>query len=168
MTTVLDKPEVKKELTRISEPALLRDPFRMFDWMRDEMDRLLDTVPLSRVFPTPRLETPWLPAIEVFEKNGNLHVKADLPGMKKEDVAIEATAEGLTIKGERKSEFTEEKKEEGYFRSERTYGEFCRFVPLPEGALIDKITASFNDGVLEVITPVPKAEKILPKKVSIK
>jgi HSP20 family protein len=169
MPTILDKPEVKKELTRLNEPAFgLRDPMRMFDWMRDEMDRLLDTVPFSRVFPTSRLDTPWMPALEVFEKEGNLHIKADLPGLKKEDVTIEATDEGITIKGERKHEFTEEKKEEGYFRSERTYGEFCRFVPLPEGAVTDKITAEFNDGVLEVITPIPKNEKVLPKKVLIK
>lgn len=169
MPTVLDKPAVKKELTRFEEPALLsRDPMRLLDWMRDEMDRVLDTVPFTRLFPTPRLEAAWMPALEVFEKNGNLHIKADLPGMKKEDVAIEVTAEGITIKGERKSEFTEERKAEGYFRSERTYGEFSRFVPLPEGAMVDKITASFTDGVLEVITPIPKAEKVLPKKVAIK
>jgi HSP20 family protein len=168
MPTVLDKPVARKELARFDEPALIaRDPMRMFDWMREEMDRLFDTVPFSRLFPTTRLEAPWLPALEIFEKNGNLHIKADLPGLKKEDVTIEATAEGITIKGERKSEFTEEKKEEGYFRSERTYGEFCRFVPLPEGAMVDKIAASFNDGVLEVITPIPKAEKVLPKKVTI-
>jgi HSP20 family protein len=168
MPTVLEKPVTRKELARFEEPTLnLRDPLRMFDWMREEVDRLLDTVPFARVFPTTRVEAPWMPALEVFEKNGNLHIKADLPGLKKEDVAIEVTAEGITIKGERKSEFTEEKKEEGYFRSERTYGEFCRFVPLPEGAVVDKITASFINGVLEVITPVPKVEKILPKKVAI-
>lgn len=168
MPTVLDKPEVKKELTRFNEPVFgLRDPMKMFDWMRDEMDRLLDTVPFSRLFPTPRLATPWMPALEVFEKNGNLHIKADLPGLKKEDVTIEVTTEGITIKGERKAEYTEEKKEEGYFRTERTYGEFCRFVPLPEGTLLDKISASFADGVLEVIAPIPKAEKVLPKKVDI-
>lgn len=169
MPTVLEKPVTRKELARYEEPTLnLRDPLRMFDWMRGEMDRLLDSVPFNRVFPTTRVETPWMPALEVFEKNGNLHIKADLPGLKKEDVTIEATPEGITIKGERKLEFTEEKKEEGYFRSERTYGEFCRFVPLPEGAMVDAITASFTEGVLEVITPIPKAEKMLPKKVAIK
>jgi HSP20 family protein len=167
MPTVLDKPVARKELARFDEPALARDPLRMFDWMREEMDRLLDTVPFSRLFPTTRLETPWMPALEVFEKNGNLHIKMDLPGLKKEDVTIEVMAEGITIKGERKLELTEEKKEEGYFRSERTYGEFCRFVPLPEGAMTDKIEASFKDGVLEVLTPIPKAEKVLPKKVAI-
>jgi HSP20 family protein len=169
MPTVLEKPVTSKELARYEESTLnLRDPLRMFDWMRAEMDRLLDTVPFNRLVPITHLKTPWMPALEVFEKNGNLHIKVDLPGLKKEDVAVEGTPEGITIKGERKSEFTEEKKEEGYFRSERTYGEFCRFVPLPEGAVIDKIAASFDDGVLEVITPIPKAEKLLPKKVAIK
>lgn len=169
MPTVLDKPEVRKELTRYNEPVLgLRDPLRMFDWMRDEMDRLLETVPFSRLFPAARTETPWLPAIEVFEKNGMLHIKAELPGLKKEDVTIEATAEGITIKGERKLEFKEEKKDEGYFRTERVYGEFSRFIPLPEGALTDKINATFVDGVLEIVTPLEKAEKVLPKKVAIR
>ena len=64
-------------------------------------------------------------------------------------------------------EFKEEKKDEGYFRTERTYGEFCRFIPLPEGVLTDKIAATFNDGVLEVVAPFEKPEKVLPKKVAI-
>jgi HSP20 family protein len=169
MPTLLEKPVTRKELARYEEPTLnLRDPMRMFDWMRDEMDRLLDTIPFNRVFPVARAETPWIPVLEVFEKLGALHIKADLPGLKKEDVTIEATPEGLTISGERKFEVAETKKEEGYFRSERVYGEFKRFVPLPEGAVIDKIAASFTDGVLEVIVPIPKAEKVVPQKVNIK
>jgi HSP20 family protein len=167
VSTLLEKPEVRKELTRYNEPFALRDPLKMFDWMREEMDRLLDTVPFSRLFPTPRLETAWMPVIEVFEKNDNLFVRVDLPGLKKEDVAIEVTTEGITIKGERKLEFKEEKKDEGYFRTERVYGEFSRFIPLPELALTDKINATFAEGVLEIITPLAKAEKLVPKKVVI-
>jgi HSP20 family protein len=167
MATVLDKPE-KKEIKRFEEPVLsLRDPLRMLDWMREEIDRLFEAAPFSRLLPTTRLEMPWMPPLEVFEKEGNLHIRVDLPGLKKEDVTIEATAEGITIKGERKKELVEEKKEEGYFRTERAYGEFSRFVPLPEGASIDEIKAKFADGVLEIITPIPAAKKAQPKKVAI-
>lgn len=169
-------PAVLEKKPEATERALVRDPFTLMDRMRDEFDRLFEGFGSHRLAPTwpafPALqfktEAMWMPALEVSEKNGNWVVKADLPGMKKEDVTVEVTPEGLTLKGERKTEFTEEKKEEGYFRTERTYGEFCRFVPLPEGAMVDNITASFTDGVLEVITPVPKVEKILPKKVAIK
>jgi HSP20 family protein len=168
MPAVLDKPLNEKGLTKYVEPGVfLRDPLRMFDWMREEMDRLFDITPFARLVPTTR-EPLWMPALEMFDKDGNLHVKADLPGLKKEDITIDVTAEGLTIKGERKAEFKEEKKDEGYFRTERVYGEFCRFVPLPEGASVDKIDAVFKDGVLELIVPVPKLEKLVPKKVEIK
>ena len=168
MTAVLEKPAVKKELEPF-EPALLgRDPFRLFDWLKQEMDRTFESMPFNRLTPTPRFEPMWMPALEVYDKNGDLHIKADLPGLTKEDVTVEVTADGITIKGERKSELTEEKKEEGYFRTERTYGEFCRFVPLPENTNLENVEAMFKDGVLEVIVPIPKAEKIVPKKIAIK
>ena len=81
-----------------------------------------------------------------------------------EDVKVEVTPEGLTITGERKEE--KEEKKEGYFRTERVYGAFERFVPLPDGAVLDKAAAEFKDGVLTVTVPlgaVPKPEtKTLP------
>jgi HSP20 family protein len=97
-----------------------------------------------------------MPAIEVTEREGNLVVRADLPGIKKEDVKIEMTPEALIIRGERKQEH--EEKKEGYYRSERTYGQFHRSIPLPEGADLDKAKAEFKDGVLEVTVPVPETQ----------
>lgn len=150
-------------------PALLEKvglkpakPLTVFDQMRDEMDRLFEGFPFVRPgLPAFRIETPFVPTLEVQEKNGVLLVKADLPGMKKEEVKVEVTEQGLAIHGERKAEMKEEKK--GYFRSERTYGEFYRWVPLPEGSLVDKAIATFKDGVLEVQVPLPKIEKVEPK-----
>ncbi len=114
-------------------PALLEKPvvkpraLSMFDQMRDEMDRWFEGYPPGRFGFAPwRAEVPFVPALEVAEKDGAMFVKADLPGLKKEDVKVEVTAEGLAITGERKAE-TEEKKE-GYFRTERLYGAFERFV----------------------------------------
>ena len=155
--------------TLLDKPALL--PARrlsFFDQMRDEMDRFFADVPMLRTtWPEWRGDTPFVPAIEVQEKKGILLVKADLPGLKKEEVVVEVTTDGLMLKGERKSEVTEEHKKEGYFKSERTYGAFTRFVPLPEGALIDKALATFKDGVLEVQVPLAKAEKVEAKKLPI-
>ena len=169
MSVVLEKSNAKKELAPYDEAVtLVRDPLRMFDWMRNEMDRMFEAAPFGRLSPMGRFDAPWMPTVEVFEKNGAFHIKTDLPGIKKEDVTIEATAEGITIKGERKREFKEEKKDEGYFRTERLYGRFSRFVPLPADAAIDKMTATFKDGVLEVVTPVATHEKLTPKKVEIK
>jgi HSP20 family protein len=164
-------PAVLEKKAAGTEKALVRDPFTLMDRMRDEFDRLFEGFGITRhapAWPTipafmTKAEAMWMPNLEVSEKDGNWVVKADLPGMKKEDVTVEVTPEGLTLKGERKTEFKEEKKEEGYFRTERTYGEFCRFVPLPEGAVTEKAAATFKDGVLEVVIPVPKLEKPAPK-----
>lgn len=96
----------------------------------------------------------WAPPIEVRQKGDNLVITAELPGLKKEDVKLEVTDEGLVIQGERKRE--EEQREEGFYRSERAYGHFYRLIPLPEGANIDQVKADFTDGVLEVTVPAPQ------------
>lgn len=140
--------------------------FSLFDQMRGEMDRMFEGYPLGRLAPWKEWkELGFAPAIEVVEKDGALFVKADLPGLKKEDVKVEVAGEGLTIAGERKEE--KEEKRTGYFRTERLYGKFERFVPLPEGALVEKAEATFKDGVLEVKVPLGKIEAPAPKRVTI-
>jgi HSP20 family protein len=97
--------------------------------------------------------------VEVQERGGKLLVRVDLPGMAREDVKVEVTAETLTIEGERKQ--TVEKEEKGYYRSERSYGRFSRTIPLPEGVDANTAKAEFKNGVLEVsmilqtVTPTP-------------
>jgi HSP20 family molecular chaperone IbpA len=99
----------------------------------------------------------WMPAVEVTERGNTLVVRADLPGINQNDVKVEVTPEGLTIRGERKREH-EERGAWGY-RSERTYGSFYRTIPLPEGANVESATAEFKDGVLEVTVPVPEQQR---------
>ena len=98
----------------------------------------------------------WVPRIEVLQNNGQLMVRADLPGLTKEDVNVELTDDMLTLSGERKEE--KEEKREGFYRSERSYGSFYRQIPLPEGARTEDATATFRNGVLEITMPAPKAE----------
>jgi len=99
----------------------------------------------------------WSPAIEVRERDGNLEISAELPGMSKDDVKVECTDEGIVIEGEKRQEHEENR--HGIRRSERSYGHFYRMVPLPQGAEVDKAKAEFKDGVLQVRIPVPESKK---------
>jgi HSP20 family protein len=93
------------------------------------------------------------PDIEVFQRNNNLVIRADLPGLSKDDVKVDVTEDVITIQAERKREHEEEKG--GIYRSERSYGSFSRTITLPAGAISDQAKASFKDGVLEVTMPAP-------------
>ena len=149
----------KKEIA-VRPAPYLRDPFALMRQMTGELDRLFEGFPFG-TFAPPALRAPlaegleWMPQIEVFEKDNRLVTKVDLPGMKKEDVKVEVTDGHLTISGERKSEVKEEK--DRFYRSERQYGSFYRAVPLPEGARLEDVKATFAEGVLEVSVPLPAA-----------
>ena len=99
----------------------------------------------------------WSPAVEVRERDGKLEVVADLPGIKESDVKVEVTDEGLVIQGERKSEHEENRG--GLYRSERSYGQFYRLIPLPETANIDQARAEFRNGEMRVTIPVPEQQR---------
>ena len=98
----------------------------------------------------------WAPDIEAFQRGDRFVVRADLPGMHRDDIHLRVTDDTLTIEGERRWEH--EERQEGYVRSERGYGSFYRVVRLPEGAIPDSATASFKDGVLEVDMQAPPKE----------
>lgn len=98
----------------------------------------------------------WTPEIEVLEKENEFLVRADLPGLRKDEITVELTDEALILKGERKRE--KEEKGEGFFRTERTYGSFYRTIPLPEGVKSAEAKATVIDGVLEVKMPMAKVE----------
>lgn len=108
----------------------------------------------------------WSPQVEAFRRDGKLVVRADLPGLKKEDVKVEVDGGLLTISGERRDERKEER--DNFYRSERTYGQFYRAIPLPDGIDDAQCDASFQDGVLEVTFPAPKAEDRKAKRIPVK
>jgi len=126
------------------------------------------TEELDRGF-APREDLPWMPELyprmwapqlEVFERNEKFVVRVDLPGLKKEDVKIEVTHDQLTIEGERQLE--KEEKDEGSYRTERTYGRFFRRIEIPEYVKAENAAATFKNGVLEIempAIPVPEVKK---------
>lgn len=96
--------------------------------------------------------TTW-PEIEAFRRGDKFVIRADVPGMNKEDVRVEVVDDELCISGERRSE--SEQTEGDYYAAERSYGAFCRTIPLPHGAKADTASASFDKGVLEIEMEVP-------------
>jgi len=143
-------------------------PWRPFREM-EEMERRFEDIFGRPFIPAmwrriPVVEMGWAPAIEVFEKEDKFMVKAELPGMKEEDIDVSVVGDTLTIKGERKAET--EVKEEDYYCCERSYGSFSRSIALPSSVDAKKIDASYEDGVLEV--SLPKAPEVKAKKVAVK
>ena len=143
----------------LTEPgALIRRMFRDLDpWFEPR-----------GFFPSLRknvAELPWIPSLEMTERDHTLFIKLDLPGMKKEEINVNFTDEGLVVEGERTYE-TESKKNE-WFTTERTYGHFYRLVPLPDGVNYKEVKATFKNGVLEIMVPVPAAEVKAPYKVPV-
>jgi HSP20 family protein len=105
----------------------------------------------------------WMPHMDVFEKDDNLVVKAELPGMKEEDIDVSVDGDMLIIRGEKKAE--SEVKDEDYYRCERTYGSFYRSVSLPSSVDSSKIEANYENGILEVT--LPKSPEVKPKKIAV-
>jgi HSP20 family protein len=129
----------------------------------EEWERLFDEFFGRQLRRLPVEEKGWMPAVDVFEKEDRFVVKAELPGMKEEDINVSVVGDTLSIKGERKTET--EVKDEDYYRCERSYGSCYRSIPLPPNVDADKIEASFEDGVLEVA--LPKSAKVKPKKIAV-
>lgn len=107
----------------------------------------------------------WNPEIESFQRGDEFVVRADLPGLERKDITVEVRDEALVIQGERTNEHEQE--EDGRYWTERTYGQFYRVVPLPEGAIADSVKASFSNGVLEVVTKAPPHEVSRGRRVEI-
>ena len=145
--------------------AIVRwDPARELDSLQSEMNRLFDgffgTGSTTRNGASLRR---WIPSMDLVESGDELVLRADLPGMTEDDVAIEIKDNVLTISGERRSE--NEEKGESFYRAERAFGRFSRSLTLPEGVSPDAVKANFKNGVLEVRVPKPEERK--PHRVAI-
>ena len=148
------------------EPATLRWPFEAIEKRFEDFFRR----PFSMVGPgwwpgLAGVESEVVPSIDIFEEGDEVVVKAELPGMRKEDISIDLADDAITISGEKKKEERIEKK--GYFRHERSYGSFARTYGLPSEVRADEAKAEFKDGVLEIRIPKTEEAKRKVRKVAI-
>ena len=141
------------------------NPFELMRRVSDDLDRMFgDTLlPQDLLGGGWSEQSPlWAPDIEIYERDDDVVVRADLPGVKKEDLRIDIIGNDLVLEGERKKE--SEQKEAGFYRSERTYGTFRRVITLPAGVGAEDASATFNAGVLEIKVknpnPQPKGRHI--------
>jgi HSP20 family protein len=138
------------------------EPFRELSSLQTDMNRLFNAAfdtPAGNGGGTRR----WTPAMDLLETDDHFVLRADLPGMTQEDVNIELEDNVLTVSGERKAEHQE--KQEGFYRVERAFGSFARSLTLPKGIDPERVSAGFDNGVLEVRVPKPEERK--PRKITI-
>jgi HSP20 family protein len=139
--------------------SLWYGPFSMMRRMQEEMERVFSGRGTGRGSMTRGRDVEsfdWTPAIEAFQRGNEFVVRAEVPGLSREDLTVEIADDALTIRGERKYDHQEER--DGVIHSERAYGSFYRVIPLPEGAVTESAKAEFKDGVLEVVIQAPSQE----------
>ena len=151
-------------------PVRRRDPMDLFDELRQDMARMWTSLwPMGprplRQFAS-AAELAWAPSMDVFEKDNAIVIKAELPGVKKDDIHVTIEDNDVIIRGERKSE--SEVKEDQFYRLERAYGSFYRRLPLGIDVKAADIKATFDNGVLEVRIPKPAAAKPEAQKIAIR
>ena len=173
--------------TGLSRMGTTGNPFQLMQRMAEDMDRLFEQFGFGRMGlgTSPAFgsllgpdsfrgssrqgrteQTLWSPQIEVRQRGDNVVIRADLPGVNRDDMHVEVENDVLTIRGERREEREEE--EEGFYRSERSYGTFHRMLPLPEGVNADEVEATFKDGVLEVKLPAPRQQEQRAKRIEVR
>jgi HSP20 family protein len=152
---------VKTEQPRVPATREARrwDPVEFFEEMQSDLARFLSypfgAWPVGRnLRRMAQLPMASIPRTDMYERNGDVVVKAELPGIKKEDIDLRVEEGDLVISAERREE--REVKEENWYRMERSYGSLYRRLPLPEGVQPEGIKANLSDGVLEVSFPKPK------------
>jgi HSP20 family protein len=141
------------------------DPFYDLLGLKDDVNRLFNLSLTGGTVAAPG-EAIWAPAIDIYEEKGDYIVKADLPGLTKDDIDISVQGSTVTIKGEKKQE--REVKEGSYHCCERSYGRFERSFELPNDIDASKVKATFKDGVLEITLPQSEAAKPKQIKVDVK
>ncbi len=139
-------------------------PFRHLSTLRDEIDRLFETPLDAFTNESQQFLSGWMPTVDLYEDRDQLVVKAELPGMRKEDIDISLHGDVLTLSGERKEEKTTG--EAQTYRAERFLGKFQRTFTLPSTVDTNKVQASYKDGILTVT--LPKAEEAKPKQIEVR
>jgi len=145
--------------------AIVRwEPFRDLMTLQERMNRMFDES-FGRLRATDDSVDSgvWSPAVDIYETDHDIVLKAELPEVKEKDIDIRLENNTLTLKGERK--FEKETKEENYHRVERAYGAFSRSFTLPVTVDQDKINAEYKDGILKIT--MPKKEETKPKQVKV-
>jgi len=140
------------------------DPFRQLVRVQDRMNRLFEDAIGRPTEDADFFAGAWTPVVDILETANDIVLRAELPGMKADEVDIRIENNTLTLRGERKFEVNDEKT--NYHRRERTYGVFSRSFTLPSTVEQDKVSAEFRDGILQV--SLPKKEETKPKQISIK
>jgi len=138
-------------------------PFNELNRIRTEINRIFGD-PFSLMAPSTSFFEGWAPAVDVYEDKDKFTVKAELPGVKKEEVEVSANGNTLTISGERKQE--QERREGERYRSERYFGRFQRSITLDTPVDVNKVQASYKDGVLTVVCP--KSEEAKARQIQVK
>jgi HSP20 family protein len=139
------------------------DPFRDLGMLQDRMNRLFDDAGRGWRSDEPAATTSWSPSVDIFETEGEIVVKAELPGTDRKDITLHLENNVLTLRGERR--FEKETKEENYHRIERAYGNFSRSFSIPATVDEETIRADYKDGVLKIV--LPKKEQAKPKQIKI-
>jgi HSP20 family protein len=139
------------------------DPFRDLATLRERMNRLFEETYTSRGEEKDLVAGTWNPSVDIYEKENELVLKAEVPGIDENDIELKIEDNTLTLKGDRK--FEKETKEENYYRIERSYGSFYRSFTLPRNIDQDKIKAACENGILKVT--LPKKAELKPKNVKI-
>ena len=144
------------------------DPFRELDRLQSEMNRLFEGYSQTGDRPTEArgagaLSRAWAPVVDIAENENEIVLRAELPGMKQEDIDIELTGDTLTLRGERR--FEDEERRDNFVRVERSYGRFQRAFTLGVPVQHDQVRASYRDGILEI--HLPKSEETKPRKVQV-
>ena len=162
-STIKRKEEWAMILRRISDwpSGMWRSPFEELERMRRDMDRLFQDL-TEGIFREPRAGV--FPLVNVTEGSDNYYVRAELPGIKAEDLDISVTGNSLSIAGERRIRAEDEKA--NYHRREREAGKFSRVISLPAQVDTAKVEASCVDGILTVV--LPKSEAAKPKQITVK
>jgi HSP20 family protein len=139
------------------------DPFRDLSILQDRMNRLFDDAGRGWRADEPAATTSWSPAVDIFETETEIVVKAELPGIDRKDITLSLENNILTLKGERR--FEKEAKEENYHRIERAYGSFSRAFSIPAIVVEENIRADYRDGILSIV--LPKKDQAKPKQIKI-